>query len=108
MTRTIDEFQRHTEKLWHENQSWHYEALYRFRDYRLKVDIRRNAYDFQSHLRVKIFDPESLKWNVLVSDAMTPDQETHKVFFDGKSADIRPFRRDTEKMLEEARLVLDS
>jgi len=103
---TTTEFERQTEKLWHQKQSWHYEALYRYGDFRLKVDIERNAYDFQSHLRVKVFDPVSLQWNVLVSDAMTKDRHCHKLSYVNKQPDIRCFQQDADQLLAEARLVL--
>lgn len=102
-----DQFVRKTEKCWQGSQSVFYEALYHYGKHRLKIDIRRDFYDNQSYLRVKVFDPETVKWNVLVSDAMTDSWACYRCRSGQRDVSTAPFRLDAEKMLEEARLVLD-
>jgi hypothetical protein len=57
-----------SERCWKANQSWYYEKVIAFasntRSFKLKVDIRRNAYDDQSHARVYQWD--GTKWQLVV------------------------------------------
>jgi hypothetical protein len=46
------------------DQSWHYEIIVRVGGVKLRVLIRRNAYDDQSYVRGYAFS--ELKWNLLV------------------------------------------
>ena len=96
-----------SERLWTANQSWHYEVLILYGKFRMKVDIKRNAYDFQSHLRIKIFNAEQLQWNMLLSRAMTDEWRSSGISYVNKSPDIELCRTDARKLLEEALLVLD-
>lgn len=53
------------EKLWNANQSWHLESFWQIHDRVVKVEIRVNAYRFQSWYLGSLFDGD--KFNVLTS-----------------------------------------
>ena len=56
-----------SQQFYKQNQSWHYENILDCDGKKLKVHIRRNAYDKQSYLHGYIFDPVASKWNLIVS-----------------------------------------
>jgi hypothetical protein len=55
-----------SERFYNLNQSWYYERIVEIKGVKLKVHIRRNAYDNQSHLNGLVFDPAAMKWNKIV------------------------------------------
>lgn len=61
-------------RTWNAEQSWHarshYKACVAGIDRRFRFELRRNAYDFQSYVRVETLDPATLQWSALVSRAI--------------------------------------
>jgi len=47
------------------DQSWQYQALWQLGEDRLRILIRRNAYDHQSYARVEVFSFALRKWEPL-------------------------------------------
>jgi hypothetical protein len=59
---------------WNTNQSWNARQHFATADgRRLRADIRRNAYDFQSSATLSGFDPAAMSWNVIASLALTAE-----------------------------------
>jgi phage terminase large subunit len=49
------------------NQSWFYREIFKQGDFKLRVEIRVNAYDFQSHARIQVWNEANLEWKPLHS-----------------------------------------
>lgn len=96
---------RLSQQLFSQSQSWYYKAIWNFMGEKLEINIRRNAYDFQSHRRISIFDPKEKKWNALCS---LPFDTAHclPVSYVSQSADIKLFEADEADLLKEAELIL--
>lgn|SRR3990167_1663496 len=47
------------------NQSWFYEAVWAVQNRVVRVNVRRNVYDSQSHEHLFLFDGD--KWNLLMA-----------------------------------------
>lgn len=46
---------------------------------KMKVDITRDAYDFQSHAKISIWNATTESWNEVAREACTKDSIFHKV-----------------------------
>lgn len=100
-----------TKLLWKLNPrdgGWAYEALYRF-DGRVKVRVDifihyRKAE--ASHLRVKVLDPVSLKWNTIVNNPLSAEWALWQAVGNSKP-ELRWFSEDAQKLLQEAELILE-
>jgi hypothetical protein len=57
------------EQCFNQDQSWNYKSVIKVNGVSLKVDIRRNAYDFQSHAIVYRWD--GTKWQNVWSKPIT-------------------------------------
>lgn len=96
------------ERLWNAQQSWSYEAIYELtsgRDvHKIRIYIKRNAYDAQSHLKVERWDGS--EWKQMRYFAMTAEWFTFKVSYVDQRPDWASFRADTEELLDQAVLLL--
>lgn len=58
---------RLSEKLYSHDHSWNYETLWTLTrvpaSWKVKIEIRRNAYDGQSYGKAMVWSPERLCWN---------------------------------------------
>lgn len=52
-----------SDDLKHGKQSWTREATVQLGKHKLRVTIKRDAYDFQSQIYVEVWSPEQLQWN---------------------------------------------
>lgn len=96
---------RLTEKVWQNNQSWYYEALWIFDDNtKAKVEIRRNAFDNQSHANISFYNPDQLKWNRIASIPCT-QMKCLNLSYIQKNVMAHDFAEDELTLLEEARMV---
>jgi hypothetical protein len=91
--------------VWNANQSWYYKALWTSGDYRLQVNIRRNAFEDQSYARVEVWSAAELKWSTVVSQPITL-MVCKKVSYVQENVTIRNFAADEESLLDEAAIVL--
>lgn len=102
---------RMTQKAWHAEQSWYYEALWEASGEKLRLRIRRNTYDFQSYAIIEIYDPAQRKWNDLAAipfanmASMAINAYTRPEDFERNHL-IRNFEADENTLLNEARMVL--
>lgn len=98
---------RLSQQLSHSQQSWYYKAIWDFMGEKLSVSIRRNAYDFQSHRCVSIYEPEKKCWNALCKLSFDESAPSFKVFYqDRPAADIKMFEADEAELLKQAALIL--
>jgi hypothetical protein len=88
-----------SERLWKQQQSWHYERVLSVDSARFRVTIRRNAHDFQSWARVCLWNGS--KWERVVNCPIER-LECRRFSYVLRSADIDVFRKDGDSLLDEA------
>ena len=77
-------------------------------DFKLKIEISSNAYDFQSYARISVFSKESLQWNVVASiqgPAMKTPHGLYAQRADGTQE--RHFVADRKELIRQAGNILD-
>lgn len=105
-------------KFYNHDQSWHHETLWKCtihsedrtatwppRVYKVKVEIRRNAYDDQSYQRAYAFDHTAAKWNLIVNSPIK-GAACYDVSYVCKDAKVALFHKDAEAVLKEVALIL--
>lgn len=97
--------QRLSHEFFNASQSWNYKSIWDFKGEKVSISIQRNAYDFQSHRCVSIYDPEKRIWNRLCN---LPFEGAHctPVSYVQREADIKLFERDEADLLKQAALIL--
>lgn len=92
-----------SERVWLGDQSWCFQRVFKLQAHRLRIDIRHNAYDFQSHARIERWD--GTRWQVIHS---IPGQALKLYSYVNreppKVAEV--FEKDAQEMLRVAREVL--
>jgi len=89
-------------QFFNQSQSWNYETIVRSAALKLRVHIRRNAYDDQSHIRGFVLDPVALKWNTLVDRPIGSGACSDVSYTSVESKADRPaFERDAAGVLAE-------
>lgn len=64
-----------SKRVWNTDQSWYYERVFcTERRNKLRVYIRRNAYDSQSYAKGYVYDESSHEWKQIVSIPITQCQ----------------------------------
>jgi hypothetical protein len=99
---------RLTQKVWNASQSWYYEALWEVVDRKIRVDIRRNAFDHQSGARAQIFDPDQVRWNVIATIPQPQMSCLHLSYAQRNPATPEDFEQDEQRLLDEVKLILVS
>ena len=93
-------------KVWNSNQSWYFESLHETdKGEKLRVDIRRNAYDNQCHARVMIFNSDEKKWNHLNSIFIT-DLPCSGISYVQDGITVAQFVLSEQILLDESSLIL--
>lgn len=93
-----------SQRFYNARQSWIYEQIVAIGPRRLRILIRRNAYDEQSYLRGYALDPEKLAWNLLVDRPIEGAACKSVSYID--AANQRPFDLDAEDVLKELQAIL--
>lgn len=103
-------------KLYNHDQSWYYETLWELTKgnvlHKVKVEIRRNAYNFQSWGRAYFFSLASMQWNT-VAETAGPELKCLDLCYamNDKLKAIKDhlpaLQKDTFKLLYEAGQLLD-
>lgn len=93
-----------TQKIWKANQSWHYEALWQVNDRRIKISIRRNAFDEQNHCVAKMFDGD--KWNGIASTPHSRMNCNHLSYMQPNPPTVKDFQTDEDILLAEVKMIL--
>jgi hypothetical protein len=90
-------------RCYNRDQSWYFETVIQFnngvKQFTLKVNIRRNAYDNQSCAKVYFWD--GTKWNVIV-DAPITECECKKISYVTNNVTTNDFTADSDRLLKEA------
>ena len=93
-------------RVWNAGQSWHYQGVWLVCGRKVRIDIRRNAYDMQSHLRAEVFDPVANNWNELCSQPIEVAACKAISYVDKQEKVMLPFRLDAKALLDEAAVIL--
>lgn len=97
---------RHTQKVWKSQQSWNYESLLSHPNgKRVRIRIKRDAFDYQSYALAECFDAEANKWNEVASIPY-PQMSCLKVSYIQDTATMKDFQEDEKTLLGEAEIVL--
>jgi hypothetical protein len=96
-----------SERCWKGCQSWHYELIVKCetdiavtpRSLKLRVDIKRDAYDFQSYARVHRWD--GTRWQ-LVNELSINECKCKNVQYFAPEAKAEDFHDDVQQLLHTA------
>src|SRR5262245_23806588 len=94
-----------SQRFYLQNQSWNFERIVELEGRKVKVEIRRNAYDDQSYLRGFVLDPVHLCWNTLVNLPIS-GACCRAASYGRKDEPIAPFERDAAGILAELKKIL--
>lgn len=104
---TSDECTQLSEDLVLSNQTWRYVAVRKLpAGPKLRITVKRNAYDFQSQAYVEVFSLHELKWNVIVKVTFTNRLKSHAVSYVDRTPRIDLFREDADMLFDRAIAVL--
>jgi hypothetical protein len=93
-------------RLWKSSQAWHYQSVWKVGPWVVRVDILRDAYDAQSHLRVEMLT--TLGWKELVSKPMTKDgADCYSVSYAAEAKGSH-FVDDEAALVDEANIILSA
>jgi len=92
-----------SERCYNQNQSWNYERTVNVDGTKLRVQIRRNAYDMQSFARVHIWDGSN--WNVVCSRPISECTCKTISYVQDKINDGL-FKSDADSILKEAMQIV--
>jgi hypothetical protein len=96
-----------SERFYNASHSWIYEKTLSSNRHKLKVVIRRNAYDDQSYARVSRWGGS--KWEVVVNMPISECKcRTTSYVLSEARANKQLFRSDAERILVEAMKVIES
>ena len=97
-----------SERFYKSSQSWVYERIIAAQAIRLRVLIRRNAYDIQSYVRGYALDSKESKWNLLVDRPIKGAACEEASYVDSEEkADINRFKQDAKHVIDELIDILD-
>ena len=97
----------HSQKVWQSthSSSWYYESLWTLRGRKIKIYIRRNAYDFQNEARVSILVETKDQWNPLTSLPRT-ELKCNKISYVDRDVTASAFAEDEAELLTQADFLL--
>ena len=87
------------------SQSWCYKAVWEYGEERLKVDIKRDAYDCQSHARAYVWSRSKQEWSP-ISDIHISQSEFKSISYVSDNVTAANFERDEEALLDRALTVI--
>lgn len=79
---------------------------------KIKVDIKSDSYDFQSHAKVSVFDSKDLKWNIVDNVPHSNMKTPHKLYYhvprpNGNASVLAShFVEDTHTLISHAEAIL--
>lgn len=86
-------------KTWKGQQSAHFRKLVQINLFKVKIDIKRDSYDMQSHAIAYVFDPATMDWKVVYSIPY-PHMQTEKGLHLGNQVlTTVPFAKDSEALM---------
>ena len=81
--------------MYNTRQSIHFKGMYELSGIKLRINIRKDSYDFQSYARVYVLNKEEREWNVLHSIPYPQMEAVKKNVFHGRPADELTFSERT-------------
>lgn len=94
---------RKFEWVWNSQQSWYYESLHFLPgNIKIKIEIRRNAFDYQSYARASSFDGD--KWNV-IANIPHPFMQCMGVKYNQTDVKAKDFYKDEEELLTQCEMI---
>jgi hypothetical protein len=95
-----------SEQFYNLSQSWCYERIIAIDGAKLKVEIRRNAYDDQSYMRGYVLDSSVVKWNLVVNRPIKGSNcEPASYVQDRNKVDKSLFVADADSIIEELKVI---
>jgi hypothetical protein len=82
-------------------QSWHFTAVWQYGNECLKVDIKRDFYDFQSHVRAFVWSRPKMDSSP-IAEIHISQAECRRISTASGSISTADFERDEEMLLERA------
>lgn len=92
------------EQLYNQDQSWNFIKIVEIQSHKLKIDIRRNAYDNQSHARIERWNGSEWK---LVHHKPIMDCRCAIVSYVEKNVEKRLFEIDADGLLNDAMKIVE-
>jgi len=90
-------------RCWNMNQSWYYESIYK-KKHKLRVKIRRNAYDNQSFANVFRWDGN--QWQLVCGKSIM-ECKCQTISYVNKDVTAADFKQDEEELLREALAIVE-
>jgi hypothetical protein len=94
-------------RCYNQDQSWYFERVIRYQGdnghFTLKVHIRRNSYNSQSHAQVSIWD--GFEWSNIVN-APISECVCKTISYTDNNVTMSQFEDDEKRLLEEALLIV--
>lgn len=92
---------------WKESQSVHYRQLANLGNFKIRIQIKRDSYDMQSHATAYVFRAADLEWKVVYSIPY-PEMATLKTASPHSSDRQGPdkFAADVRKLIDGATQIL--
>lgn len=86
-------------------QSWHYTALWQYGEQCLKLDIKCDSYDFQSHLKTFVWSRPKMEWSP-VAEIPISLAECRQISPATDHINASDFEQDEQLLLERALMVI--
>ena len=95
-----------SELLYNRSQSWYYTYIEK-NDYgKLKVEIRRNAYDEQSYIHGFVFSPKDMQWNLLIDYPLSHFPTIERISYVHMNVQQEPFEIVRQKIVSELLTII--
>jgi hypothetical protein len=86
-------------------QSWHYTALWQYGEQCLKLDIKCDFYDFQSHLRAFVWSRPKMEWSP-IAEIPISQAECREISPATDHINASDFEQDEQVLLDRALMVI--
>lgn len=86
------------------DQSWYFREIFTQNEHKVRVSIRVNSYDFQSHARVEVW--HGMAWSVIHSIPHANMVSNKKVSYVQKNVGVTPFMDDRNVLVDMAEKIL--
>jgi hypothetical protein len=83
-----------------------YRELVMLTDKKVRIDIKSDSYDFQSHARVSVWNAAEDKWNQIDSLHYSAMQTPQGLCYRDGWNDAAHFKKDRDRLLTMAKLIL--
>ena len=99
----VEKLEKISARVWNQSQSWYYEATYKKDGHKLRVEIRRDAFDHQCVARVTRWD--GAQWHQVCSRPIS-ECKCKDVSYVSSSVSMSDFEEDEFELLQEALAIV--